>query len=72
MMMMRFINAESTRDPWKGRDCAEHSDDFRESVPTIEKIEKIEVHQLQFSCQMADVQSSRNDECSQFRSGEHQ
>ena len=28
----------------------------------IKKIEKIEVHQLQFSYQMADVQSSRNDE----------
>ena len=36
-------------------------------MPTIEKIEKIEVHQLQFSCQMADVQSSRNDECLKFR-----
>ena len=36
-------------------------------MPTIKKIEKIEVHQLHFSCQMADVQSSRNDERFQFR-----
>ena len=33
-----------------------------ETVPIIEKIEKIvEVHQLQFSYQVVDVQSSRND-----------
>ena len=43
-------------------DCAEHRDDCRETVPMIKKIENIEVHQLQFSYQMADVQSSRNDE----------
>ena len=36
-------------------------------MPTIEKIEKIEVHQLQFSCQMTDVESSRNDERLKFR-----
>ena len=31
---------------------------------TIEKIEKIvEVHQLQFSYQVVDVELSRNDEC---------
>ena len=29
----------------------------------VEKIEKIEVHQLQFSYQMADEQLRRNDEC---------
>ena len=29
----------------------------------MKMIKKIEVHKLQFSCQMADVQSSRNDEC---------
>ena len=28
-----------------------------------EKMEKIEVHQLQFSYQMADVQLRRNDDC---------
>ena len=33
----------------------------------MEKIEKIEVHKLQFSCQVADVQSSRNDEWLYFR-----
>ena len=36
-------------------------------MPTIEKIEKIEVHKLQFSCQMTDVESSRNDERLKFR-----
>ena len=36
-------------------------------MPKIEKIEKIEVHQLQFSCQMTDVESSRNDERLKFR-----
>ena len=36
-------------------------------MPTIENIEKIEVHQLQFSCQMTDVESSRNDERLKFR-----
>ena len=36
-------------------------------MPTIEKIEKIEVHQLQFSCQKTDVESSRNDERLKFR-----
>ena len=36
-------------------------------MPTVEKIEKIEVHQLQFSCQMTDVESSRNDERLKFR-----
>ena len=36
-------------------------------MPTIEKIEKIEVHQLQFSCQMTDVESSRNHERLKFR-----
>ena len=35
-----------------------------ETVPIIEKIEKIvEVHQLQFSYQVVDVQSSCNDRC---------
>ena len=29
----------------------------------VEKIEKIEVHQLQFSYQMAEVQLRRNDDC---------
>ena len=36
-------------------------------MPTIEKIEKIEVHQLQFSCDMTDVKSSHNDERLKFR-----
>ena len=36
-------------------------------MPTIEKIEKIEVHQLQFSCQTRDVESGRNDERLKFR-----
>ena len=53
-------------------DNAEHPDDCREPVPMVKKIEKIEVHKLQLSYQMADVQSSRNDERLQLRSGEHQ
>ena len=41
----------------------ERPDDCRETLPTIEKIEKIvEVHPLQFSFQMVDVQLSRIDE----------
>ena len=44
----------------------------RSQGPTIEKIEKkIEVHQLQFSYQVVDVQLSRNDECLKFRSEAH-
>ena len=43
-----------------------------ERVPTIEKNDiNVEVHQLQFSYQVVDVQLSRNDERLQFRSGEH-
>ena len=38
----------------------------------VENIVKIEVHQLQFSHQMADVQLRCNDDCQQLRSGEHQ
>ena len=38
-----------------------------QNIETIEKIEKIEVDQSQFSCQVADVQSSRNDERLYFR-----
>ena len=39
---------------------------------TIEKIEEtVEVHQLQLSYQVVDVQLSRNDECLYFRGGEH-
>ena len=41
------------------------------TVPIIEKIEKIvEVHQLQFSYHVVDVQSSRNDRCLCVRSPE--
>ena len=57
------IRGKHSKSPWKGGDSAEHQDDCRETVPTIEKIEKIEANQSQFSCQMADVQSNRNDEC---------
>ena len=43
----------------QGGDRAEHPGECRETVPTIEKIEKIvEVHLLQFSYQMVDVQLS--------------
>ena len=42
-----------------------------ETVPIIEKIEKIvEVHHLQFSYQVVDVQSCRNDRCLCVRSPE--
>ena len=51
------ISTESTRSlrgkDRQGGDRAEHPDDCRETVPTIEKIE---VHHLQFSYQMVDVQ----------------
>ena len=36
-------------------------------MPTIEKIEVNEKHQLQFACQMTDVQSNRNDERLQIK-----
>ena len=44
------INAERTRSP-RGKEV------IVQNIPTIEKIEKIQV-----SCQVVDVQSSRNDE----------
>ena len=47
---------EVIRTEWTRSLRAEHPDDCRETVPTIEKIEKIEIHQLQFSDQMVDVQ----------------
>ena len=41
-------------------------------MPIIEKVEKIvEVHQLQFSYQVVDVQLSRNGECLKTRSEAH-
>ena len=43
-----------------------------ETVPIIDKVEKIvEVHQLQFSYQVVDVQLSRNEEGPKFRSEAH-
>ena len=75
-----------TYDGWDARRVsgtgAEHPDDCRdidgaihrrvETVTAVGKIEKIsEVHQLQFSYQVVDVQLSRNAECLQFRSGQH-
>ena len=46
------------KDHPEGDRCHEHN------VPTIDKIEKtVEVHQVQFLCQVVDVQLSRNDEC---------
>ena len=51
-------------------------DVFQEQVPNIqmsvEKVEKIvEVHQLQFSYQVVDVQMSRNEEGPKLRSEAH-